>query len=109
MDERREIARIMAVIVADMRPEADELAAAYLDLGFFDFVRSKALYALDSGASRPSLSEEPEMEWYHACHPVLQATLAAQGKEIVPIDICLTPKQRILIISGLTPEVSRCV
>ena len=100
MDERREIARIMAVIVADMRPEADELAAAYLDLGFFDFVRSKALYALDSGASRPSLSEEPEMEWYHACHPVLQATLAAQGKEIVPIDICLTPKQRILIISG---------
>lgn len=100
MDERREIARIMSAIVADMRPEADELAAAYLDLGFFDFVRSKALYALDSGASRPSLSKEPEMEWYHACHPVLQATLAAQGKEIVPIDICLTPKQRILIISG---------
>ncbi|MDE5921888.1 MAG: endonuclease MutS2, partial [Muribaculum sp.] len=48
----------------------------------------------------PALTDEPEMEWYHATHPVLLMSLRRQSKEIVPLDITLTRDSRILIISG---------
>ncbi|MDE7407671.1 MAG: Smr/MutS family protein, partial [Muribaculaceae bacterium] len=42
----------------------------------------------------------PDIEWYHACHPVLLLSLQNQGKTIVPLDITLTPAGRLLIVSG---------
>lgn len=35
-----------------------------------------------------------------AVHPLLQLSLAKHGKKVVPLDIELDQKQRILIISG---------
>ena len=35
-----------------------------------------------------------------AVHPLLQLSLAKHGKKVVPLDIELNEKQRILIISG---------
>lgn len=100
MDERREITRILTSIADEMRPHIDEMLVSYSVLGEFDFIHAKALFALDVGGELPSLSDDPEVEWYHACHPVLLHTLARQGKEIVPLDIKLTPENRLLIISG---------
>lgn len=100
LEERREIHRIIAAVAAMMRPDIDSIAAAYTDIGFLDFVRAKAEYALKTGGMMPSVAPAPEMEWYHACHPVLKLSLQAQGKEIVPLDITLNSRQRILVISG---------
>lgn len=100
MDERREITRILIAVADEMRPLIDEMLVSYSILGEFDFIHAKAAFAQEIGGELPSLSDNPEMEWYHACHPVLLQTLARQGKEIVPLDITLTNKNRLLIISG---------
>lgn len=100
MEERREIARIMAALAALMRPDIDEMLACYADIGELDFIRAKALFAHETGGCRPAVAPQPEMEWYHACHPLLEMSLRRQGKEIVPLDVVLSPERRILVISG---------
>ena len=100
MDERREITRILTLVADEMRPLVDEMLVSYAILGEFDFIHAKAMFAQEIGGELPSLNDNPEMEWYHACHPVLLQSLARQGKEIVPLDITLTPENRLLIISG---------
>lgn len=100
IDERREITRILTIVADEMRPHIDEMLVSYSILGEFDFIHAKALFAQEIGGELPSLSDNQEIEWYHACHPVLLQTLAQQGKEIVPLDITLTPQNRLLIISG---------
>ena len=100
MDERREITRILTSVADEMRPHIDEMLVSYAILGEFDFIHAKALFAQEIGGELPSLSDNPEIEWYHACHPVLLQSLARQGKEIVPLDITLTSQNRLLIISG---------
>lgn len=100
MDEHREEIRILIAVAADLRPHLDLLLDSFSLLGLFDFIRAKAVWAIEIGANLPHLGREPEMEWYHACHPVLQESLKRQSKEIVPLDIALTPSRRILVISG---------
>lgn len=100
MEERREIARILTEVADALRPYSDEILIAADILGHLDFIRAKALFAIETGGELPALAASTELEWYHACHPVLKLTLERQGKEIVPLDITLTPGARILIISG---------
>ena len=100
IEERREIVRILTALADTMRPEIDEMLAAFDLLGTFDFIYARAKYARDTEATLPLLADGPELEWYHACHPLLRQSLMRQGKEIVPLDITLTPQNRLLIISG---------
>lgn len=100
LEERREITRILTALADEMRPDIDSMLEGFSVMGIFDFIQAKALYAWETGASLPRLSRGNEMEWYHATHPVLLESLRRQGKEIVPLDITLTPENRILIISG---------
>ncbi len=100
MEEKREITRILTVISDEMRPHIDEMLYSYSILGEIDFIHAKAKFAHEIGANKPSINAEPELEWYHACHPVLLQSLQRQGKEIVPLDITLSQENRILIISG---------
>lgn len=100
MEERREIIRILVAVAAEIRPRVDELLIGFDILGELDFIRAKALYAGEVGGEMPHLADTPDLEWYHACHPVLLGKLKTQGKEIVPLDITLTPESRILVISG---------
>ena len=48
----------------------------------------------------PHLSRNVELEWYHACHPGLLFSLERQGKKVVPLDITLSGRERLLVISG---------
>ena len=100
IEERREIVRILIALADVIRPEVDSLLDGFDLLGTFDFIYAKAEYARTVGGLMPHLSEKPEVEWYHACHPVLKLSLERQGKEIVPLDIVLSPEKRILVISG---------
>ncbi len=99
-DERREIVRILTAFADSIRPDIDELLGAFDLLGEFDFIYAKARYAREIEAVMPNFADDPELEWYHACHPGLKLALERQGKEIVPLDIRLTSEQRLLIISG---------
>ncbi len=100
MEERREIIRILTGLADELRPHIQDIMLSLSIVAELDFIHAKALYAKNIDATLPNLSSEPEMEWYHACHPGLLTSLRAQGKEIVPLDITLTADRRLLIISG---------
>lgn len=100
MEERREIARILTALTALIRPYIPDILDSCVIAAELDFIHAKALYARDIEATLPNISMSPEMEWYHACHPGLLASLRSQGKEIVPLDIRLSPEHRLLIVSG---------
>ncbi len=98
--EKREIARILTELTNSLRPYAADIASSNSVMSELDFIHAKALYAKETGGCMPNFSSVPELELYHACHPGLLMSLARQGKEIVPLDITLSSKDRILVISG---------
>ncbi|MDE7135677.1 MAG: endonuclease MutS2, partial [Muribaculaceae bacterium] len=100
IEEKREIARILKEVTDLIRPDSELIVATVEILGIFDFIRAKALYAKEIEAQMPHLEPVAEIDWYHAVHPVLLLSLRKQGKEIVPLDIRLTKRDRILMISG---------
>ena len=98
--ERREIQRILTQFTDRIRPSLPELMKAWDLLGQLDFIRAKALLSQDIGGVKPVLHDEPLFNWIQARHPVLEKKLKSQGKTIVPLDLKLDNKHRILVISG---------
>lgn len=100
IEERREVVRILTTIADAIRPYIDPLLETCRRMGYLDFVRAKALFANDTNASLPTVGEAPELEWYTARHPVLEASLARHSRSVVPLGIHLDSDKRILVISG---------
>ena len=98
--ERREIINILTHFADDVRPYIDELLLAYEFLGRIDFLRAKAKFALLIGAARPILQKSDFFAWRRAVHPLLYLAHKAENKEVVPLDLRLDQKNRILLISG---------
>jgi DNA mismatch repair protein MutS2 len=48
----------------------------------------------------PTVLRERELSWWGATHPLLYLSLQKQGKQVVPLDIELDAKRRIVLISG---------
>ena len=99
-EERREIMRILTDFSNQIRPFIPELLLSYEFLAEIDFIRAKALFAESIHAIKPSIENKQIMDWAVAIHPLLQLSLSKHGKKVVPLDIELNEKQRILIISG---------
>ena len=99
-DEKREIVRILTELSDVIRPFADELLQAYAFLGEIDFIRAKALLALQTDGRQPEVVDGALVDLKDAVHPLLALTLSRQGKKIVPLDLRLDERHRILIISG---------
>ena len=116
-EERRERIRILLEITAQLRPEVPQIMETEIYLGEVDFLRAKALFAIDMHAIVPELSKKPMIDWREAYHPVLLLNFRRQGKTVVPLTISLTnsaasnspserpiggtpSNNRILVISG---------
>ena len=99
-DERREIIRILTTFSNTFRPSIPEILQSYEFLAEIDFIRAKSYFAIQTSSIKPSLENEQLLDWTMAVHPLLQLSLAKHGKKVVPLDIELSTKQRILIISG---------
>lgn len=100
MDEHREEIEVLRNISAGLRPHVHSIASACRVIAHLDFIRAKALFARDVDGRMPCLEKESIIEWYHAVHPQLLLALRQQGKEVVPLNLTLGNKNRILIISG---------
>ena len=100
IEEKREETAILISLADEIRPYIDEIASCCRILGKFDFIMAKASLAQDLNANLPHLNPHPELEWYHAIHPSLELSLRNSGREVVPLDVTLSKKQRILVISG---------
>jgi DNA mismatch repair protein MutS2 len=99
-EERREIMRILLEFTNFVRPHTESIFASQYFLGQIDFLRAKALFGLEINAIKPRVDDMCQLEWAKAVHPLLLLSLKKQGKSIVPLDITLNEKQRILLISG---------
>ncbi len=99
-EERREIIRILTELAKELRPLVPQMLASYGLLASIDFIRAKTSLAEHISATEPTVSDEPFIDWISARHPLLQLSLAKQGKQVVPLDIMLTPDKHMLIISG---------
>lgn len=99
-DEHREIIRILTEFSNALRPSIPEILQSYEFLAEIDFIRAKSHFAIQTNSIKPSLENEQLLDWTMAVHPLLQLSLAKHGKKVVPLDIELNLKQRILIISG---------
>ncbi len=99
-DERREMIRIMKEFSDLLRPNQKELLRGFEFLADIEFVRAKAHFADQIEGITPEISDAPLVDWSMARHPLLAINLRKQGKKVVPLDIELTRKQRILLISG---------
>jgi DNA mismatch repair protein MutS2 len=100
MDERREIVRILTQFTNYIRPSIDSILEAFGYLSSIDFIRAKAKFALHIHACKPIISNQTCLQWKKAVHPLLYLSYKAQNKPIVPLDIELGNKFKILIISG---------
>lgn len=98
--EKREIIRILIALTDLIRPEVDNLRKCYEFVGIMDFIRAKALYAIELKAILPELNKTAKIEWLQARHPLLYLSHQASGKPVIPLDITLTHENRILVISG---------
>jgi DNA mismatch repair protein MutS2 len=99
-EERREIIRILVDFSNFVRPYTEEIVESQFFLGTIDFLRAKALFAIEINAIKPRIENTCQIEWVKAVHPLLYLSLKKQNKSIVPLDIVLNEKQRLLIISG---------
>jgi DNA mismatch repair protein MutS2 len=100
IEEKREIIRILTAFADTLRPYVPDVVYSYLFLAEIDFIRAKALFALETESIRPPLEDKPMVDWGRAMHPLLFLSLKKHNKRVVPLDIFLNDKQRILIISG---------
>ena len=99
-NEKREVIRILNEFTASLRPNLKEFTKAFLFLADIEFIRAKALFSQQIQAATPLIEEYPIIDWSVARHPLLLLSLNKQGKKVIPLDISLHRKQRILVISG---------
>jgi len=98
--ERREIVRILTIFTDLVRPFVPDILHSYEFMAEIDFIRAKALFAEQINAIKPTIEDRPLLEWTRAIHPLLFLSHQKQNKTVEPLDITLTDKARLLIISG---------
>ena len=107
-EERKEINRILMEFTQTVRPEVEDMLFSYEFLAQIDFIRAKAKFAIITNSTEPRMENKQVLDWSIAVHPLLELKFNAYNiehkeeapRKVVPLDITLTQKQRILLISG---------
>lgn len=98
--QRREIVKILTEFTDMIRPRADEISLAGDFLTDMDLLRAKGRWCVQNDCVKPIMSIDGTLLLRRAVHPLLAQTLSREGKSVVPLDMQLSPKERILVISG---------
>ena len=98
--QQREIMRILREFSDFLRPYLPDLIAGARFIGEIDFIRAKALVAMQMEAGKPIISADGTLKIVKGRHPILEAALKKEKKPIVPLTLTLTPDKHILVISG---------
>lgn len=99
-EEHKETLRILRALTNDLHSFAPLLQMYNTAIGEYDFIRSKALLAIDMNANYPRVIDKPIVHLINAFHPLLFLYNEKAGKQTIPVSISLNEKKRILIISG---------
>lgn len=99
-DERREIMKILTDFTNIVRPMVPDILYSYEFMADIDFIRAKAIFAEQVKGIKPVVENVQQVDWARAVHPLLYLSLQKQNKQVIPLDITLDEKKRMLIISG---------
>jgi DNA mismatch repair protein MutS2 len=99
-ERRREIVRILVELTSMLRPHIPLLLSYHSLLSKLDFVRAKALFAIDIEAEMPELSKEAEIVLHNARHPLLFLHAKKEQQTVVPLNININADERVIVVSG---------
>lgn len=98
--ERKEVYRILKDLTAQLSQYAMLLTAYHAIVGEYDFIRAKAVFAVNIQAGYPVVHDKALVHLVKAFHPLLLIYNKRSGKPTIPVDITLNEQARILVISG---------
>ena len=100
-EEEHETARILAELTEAVRERARDIADLVDTVGALDWVFARAHLAERMQATAPVLDAEGRVELKAARHPLLLAQQWRDpAREVVPVDLVLSPLQPLLLITG---------
>ena len=99
-DERDEEYKILRELTARLSYQSPLLKQYMEVLGEYDFIRAKAKLAQTMDAHIPHVEDSSGIKLIKAFHPLLLIYNKKSGKQVVPLDLTLDEKNRILLISG---------
>ena len=99
-DELKEVQKILRQLTAQLSPYSSLLLTYAHIVGHFDFIRAKALLAIDMNGNMPQLQNTACTNLINAYHPLLFMYNKVSGKKTFPVNLQLDDDTRILIISG---------
>src|SRR6185312_12220502 len=99
-DERKEVYVILQKLTTQMRAYHSLLSIYHDIIGEYDFIRAKAMLALDYNGTLPALHDKAIVKLKDAVHPLLFLYNKKLDKPTIPVNISLDDRNRILVISG---------
>jgi DNA mismatch repair protein MutS2 len=99
-EEEKEVQRVLRQLTAQLSPYSPMLKEYLKIVGLFDYVKAKALLAIEMNGQMPEVKNAATSHLIQAYHPLLYIYHKTSGKKTIPIDIELDDESRILIISG---------
>ncbi|MBO0856937.1 MAG: endonuclease MutS2 [Chloracidobacterium sp.] len=98
--EQVEITKVLFSITEELREERASLGAMAEAVGRIDFIAAKARLGISQNAIEPRINDAGRFALKNARHPLLEASLKAQGARIVPISMDLDSERRVMVVSG---------
>lgn len=98
--ERKEIYRILLQLCYEIRPFVDYLGQYQILAGKFDFIKAKAKMAISLNAVLPKINNKGNVYLQNAEHPLLKITFSEQGRSVVPLNLEMDQKLKVLVVSG---------
>jgi DNA mismatch repair protein MutS2 len=99
-DRRREIIKILTSLTDELRPYVPLLLSYHSFLTKLDFVRAKALFAIDIEGEMPQVVNEAKFKLVNARHPLLLLNFKKEKKTVVPLYVQIDETARIIVVSG---------
>jgi len=99
-ERRREIIKILTLLTDELRPYIPLLLSYHGLLTKLDFVRAKALFAIDIEAEMPDMVNKPSLKLVNARHPLLLLNFKKEHKTVVPLNVQIDDLTRIVVVSG---------
>jgi len=99
-ERRREIVKILTALTTELRPYVPLLLSYHSLLTKLDFVRAKALFAIDIEGEMPQLANEARLKFVNARHPLLLLNFKKEKKSVVPLNVSIDDGTRIIVVSG---------
>ncbi|MCJ8209491.1 endonuclease MutS2 [Mucilaginibacter sp. RS28] len=99
-ERRREIVKILTALTDELRPYVPLLLSYHSLLTKLDFVRAKALFAIDIEGEMPQVVNEGRVRLINARHPLLLLSFKKEQRTIVPLNVQIDDATRIVVVSG---------